>query len=40
MAASRSQVVLRTPYLDNELVALAYQTPSHLRKSSAARILG
>jgi len=33
MAASRSQVVLRTPYLDNELVALAYQTPSHLRKS-------
>jgi asparagine synthase (glutamine-hydrolysing) len=32
-AASRSQVVLRTPYLDNELVALAFQGPETLRKS-------
>lgn len=32
-AASRSQVTFRTPYLDNELVALAYQAPEGLRKS-------
>ena len=38
MAASRSQVVLRTPYLDNELVALAYQTPATLRKSSQSSL--
>jgi asparagine synthase (glutamine-hydrolysing) len=34
VAAGRSQVVFRTPYLDNELVALAYQAPEHIRKSS------
>lgn len=34
LAAGRSQVVFRTPYLDNELVALAYQSPEHIRKSS------
>jgi asparagine synthase (glutamine-hydrolysing) len=33
LAASRSQVNFRTPYLDNELVALAYQAPESLRKS-------
>jgi len=33
LAASRSQVSFRTPYLDNEIVALAYQTPEALRKS-------
>jgi asparagine synthase (glutamine-hydrolysing) len=27
---------LRTPYLDNELVALAYRIPEHLRKSPQA----
>ena len=27
LAASRSQVVLRTPYLDHEIVALAFQAP-------------
>lgn len=32
-AASRSQVTLRTPYLDNEIVALAYQAPQSLRRS-------
>jgi asparagine synthase (glutamine-hydrolysing) len=32
-AAARSQVVLRTPYLDNELVALAFQGPETVRKS-------
>jgi asparagine synthase (glutamine-hydrolysing) len=41
LAAGRSQVVFRTPYLDNELVALAYQSPEHIRKSSlpAARLV-
>lgn len=38
MAANRSQVVLRTPYLDNEIVALAYQMPAALRKSPAAAL--
>lgn len=33
LAASRSQVTFRTPYLDNEIVALAYQAPEVLRKS-------
>jgi len=32
-AASRSQLSFRTPYLDNELVALAYRTPESLRAS-------
>ena len=34
VAAGRSQVTFRTPYLDNALVKLAYQSPAHLRKSS------
>jgi len=34
LAAARSQVTFRTPYLDNDLVALAYRTPEHLWKSS------
>src|SRR5262249_13788138 len=33
LAAGRSQVTVRTPYLDNELVALAYQIPESLWKS-------
>jgi asparagine synthase (glutamine-hydrolysing) len=33
LAAGRSQVTFRTPYLDNELVALAYQLPECLKKS-------
>lgn len=32
-AAARSQVTSRTPYLDNEIVALAYQAPERLRTS-------
>jgi asparagine synthase (glutamine-hydrolysing) len=32
-AASRSQVSFRTPYLDNEIVALAFQAPENLRTS-------
>jgi len=34
LAAGRSQISFRTPYLDNELVALAYQCPESLKKSS------
>jgi asparagine synthase (glutamine-hydrolysing) len=34
VAASRSQVTFRTPYLDNEIVALAYQAPETARMSS------
>ena len=36
VAAAKSQVIFRTPYLDNELVALAYRMPEHLRKSPQA----
>jgi asparagine synthase (glutamine-hydrolysing) len=34
LEAGRSQLQFRTPYLDNELVALAFQAPEQLRKSS------
>jgi asparagine synthase (glutamine-hydrolysing) len=34
LAAGRSQISFRTPYLDNELVALACQCPPDLKKSS------
>jgi asparagine synthase (glutamine-hydrolysing) len=34
LAAGRSQISFRTPYLDNELVALAYQCPDAIKKSS------
>jgi asparagine synthase (glutamine-hydrolysing) len=33
LAAGRSQVIFRTPYLDNELVALAYQSPERFKNS-------
>jgi asparagine synthase (glutamine-hydrolysing) len=33
MAAAKSQVVFRTPYLDNELVSLAYRAPAAVRTS-------
>jgi len=33
LAACRSQVSFRTPYLDNEIVALAYRAPEGLRAS-------
>lgn len=32
-AASRSQLTFRTPYLDNEIVALAYRAPESCRES-------
>jgi asparagine synthase (glutamine-hydrolysing) len=34
LAAGRSQISFRTPYLDNEIVALAYQAPAPVKKSS------
>ena len=34
LAAGRSQISFRTPYLDNELVALSYQCPVNIKKSS------
>ena len=33
LAAARSQVVFRTPYLDNDVVALAYRAPATLSRS-------
>ena len=33
LAAGRSQVTFRTPYLDNDLVAVAYRAPASLRRS-------
>ena len=35
-AVERSQVTYRTPYFDNELVALAYQTPATLLQNAPA----
>jgi asparagine synthase (glutamine-hydrolysing) len=34
LAAGRSQSIFRTPYLDNEIVALAYQTPARFQMSA------
>jgi asparagine synthase (glutamine-hydrolysing) len=34
LAAGRSQLSFRTPYLDNEIVAIAYRAPAHARQSS------
>jgi asparagine synthase (glutamine-hydrolysing) len=34
LAAGRSQISFRTPYLHNEIVALAYQAPGHVKRSS------
>ena len=41
VAAGRSQVTFRTPFLDSRIVALAYQMPVQLRRSSlhAARFI-
>ena len=41
LLAARSQVVFRTPYLDNEMVALAYQNPEPLSRSprTALRVI-
>jgi asparagine synthase (glutamine-hydrolysing) len=41
LAAARSQTIFRTPYLDNQIVALAYQAPENLSASpvSAVRLI-
>jgi asparagine synthase (glutamine-hydrolysing) len=41
LAAARSQIVVRTPYLDNEMVALAYQNPEPSSRSprTALRVI-
>jgi len=41
LAAGRSQTIFRTPYLDNEIVALAYRSPESFRRSphSALRVV-
>ena len=38
VAACRSQLQFRSPYLDNELVSLAYRAPSRLRRSCDSAI--
>jgi len=38
LCAGRSQVTFRTPYLDNELVALAFQAPDSIRKSNGVSL--
>lgn len=35
LSLERSQIVLRSPYLDNDIVELAYQTPPEIAKSNA-----
>jgi asparagine synthase (glutamine-hydrolysing) len=42
LAAGRSQVTFRTPYLDNDLVALAFRAPAEVRRSAdpALRLIG
>ena len=41
-AAAKSQLILRTPYLDNEIVSLAFRAPASSRQSpgSALRLVG
>lgn len=39
LQAGRSQIGFRTPYMDNELVSLAYQAPEGLRRSRAPGLL-
>ena len=38
LVACRSQVIFRTPFLDNRIVALAYRAPESLRRSSASAV--
>jgi asparagine synthase (glutamine-hydrolysing) len=38
LAVERSQVILRTPFMDNELVKLVYQAPPHLLKDEELSI--
>jgi asparagine synthase (glutamine-hydrolysing) len=36
LAAARSELTVRTPYLDNDLVELAFKAPSEARRSTSA----
>ena len=36
MSSAKSQVIYRTPYLDNDLVALTYRAPESVRRSAAS----
>ena len=38
LAAGRSQVTFRTPFMDNDIVALAYRAPAHARQSPASAL--
>ena len=38
MAAAKSQLTFRTPYLDNDIVALTYRAPTTVRESSASAL--
>jgi asparagine synthase (glutamine-hydrolysing) len=38
MASAKSQLTFRTPYLDNDVVALTYRAPSDVRQSSASAL--
>jgi asparagine synthase (glutamine-hydrolysing) len=38
LAAARSQITFRTPYLDNEIVALAFRAPQPVRESAASSV--
>jgi asparagine synthase (glutamine-hydrolysing) len=38
MASAKSQLTFRTPYLDNDLVALTYRAPLSVRRSSASAL--
>ena len=42
LAVAQSQLVVRSPYMDNELVALTYTAPPMLRKTSelSLRLIG
>ncbi len=38
LAAGRSQVTFRTPYMDNDIVSLAYRAPAQARQSPASAL--
>ena len=38
MSSAKSQLTFRTPYLDNDLVALTYRAPQSVRESSASAL--
>jgi asparagine synthase (glutamine-hydrolysing) len=38
MASAKSQLTFRTPYLDNDIVALTYRAPASMRESSASAL--